>query len=341
MNTVNERTPEPLKVAVTGAAGQIDYSLLPRLASGETFGPKTQVELRLLETPGAMKALDGVIMELRDCAFPLLSDIVKTDDPNVAFDGANFAIMVGAAPRGKGMQRDDLLKVNAPIFQEQGKALLKAAADIQTLVVGNPANTNTLIAWANAQDIPKERFFALMLLDELRAKAQLKEKINLKDGGNFNLSDISNMVVWGNHSASQYPDFYNALIDSASVLSIINDVIWLQTEFILNNAKRGSEIIEARGKSSALSAANAIVENLKRLTNPTLDNDCFTMGGFGNGEYPNIPDDLVFGRPYRLTNERILQVIPGFNIDEPFSKMRIQENIEELSKEKEIIEDFL
>ncbi len=253
-----------VKVAVTGAAGQIGYSLLPRLINGEVFGPDTKVALHLLEITPALGALEGVVMELDDCAFPLLDNVVVTDDPKVAFDGVNWALLVGSKPRGKGMERGDLIRENGPIFIGQGDALNERAADdVRVLVVGNPANTNCLIAMNNAPDIPNERFSALTRLDQNRAYAQLAQKAGVK------VTAVSNVTIWGNHSATQYPDAENAKINGRPAMEVITDHEWLRGEFISTVQKRGAAIIQARGKSSALSAANAALDHVRGFLNKT------------------------------------------------------------------------
>ncbi|MGB1252967.1 MAG: malate dehydrogenase, partial [Candidatus Promineifilaceae bacterium] len=251
-----------VKVAVTGAAGNIGYAMLPRLASGEIFGPDTKIELRLLEITPALPSLQGVIMELNDCAFPLLEKIVATDDANVAFEGVNWAILVGARPRSKGMLRGDLILGNGPIFTGQGNALSKAASDARVIVVGNPANTNALIAM-NHSDLPNNRFAALTHLDQNRAQSQLAGKAGVP------IRDVTNVTIWGNHSATQYPDAENALINGKPAYEVIDDHEWLRGEFITRVQKRGAEVIAARGKSSAFSAANAALDHVVSMENET------------------------------------------------------------------------
>ena len=255
-----------VKVAVTGPAGQIGYALLFRIASGQVFGPNVQVDLHLLEITPALPALRGVIMELEDCAFPLLQNIVMTDDVNVAMKDVNWVILVGSVPRKQGMERSDLLKINGGIFTAQGQAINDhAASDVQVFVVGNPCNTNCLIAMNNAKDVPNDRFFAMTRLDENRAKAQLALKAGVP------VADVKKMVIWGNHSSTQYPDFYHAQIAGQPATEVINDDQWLRDAFIPVVQKRGAAIIEARGASSAASAANATVDSLYSLINDTPD----------------------------------------------------------------------
>ncbi len=321
-----------VKVAVTGAAGNIDYSLLFRLGSGEVFGPDTNVELQLLEIEAALPALEGVVMELNDCAFPQLDKITITSDANVGFDGVNWAILVGAAPRKAGMERNDLLTVNGGIFVGQGKALLKAASDVRTIVVGNPCNTNCLIAMNNAKDIPRERWFALTALDENRAKSQLADKAGVHS------RDVTNMTIWGNHSATQYPDFYNAKINGKAVTDVISDLNWLQTDFISTVQKRGAAIIKARGASSAASAANGAIDNIKKLISPTAEGDWFSAAVPSDGSY-GVPEGLVFGYPLRSdgTNYEIVQ---GVELND-FGQEKFKATQTELEEEKAAVQDML
>mgnify|MGYP001819728358 CR=1 FL=1 len=253
-----------INVAVTGAAGQIGYTLLFCIGSGKMFGPNTQIALRLLEIPPAMKALEGTMMEIEDCAFPLVESMMATDDPNVAFDGVNWALLVGSRPRGKGMERGDLIRANGPIFVAQGQALNERAADdIRAVIVGNPANTNGLIAASNAPDIPKERFSAMTRLDQNRAYAQLANKAGVR------VTDVSGVTIWGNHSATQYPDAENAKIKGQPVYEVIDDHEWLRNEFITTVQKRGAQVISVRGASSAGSAGNAIGDHVQSFINKT------------------------------------------------------------------------
>jgi malate dehydrogenase len=263
---------KPIRIAITGAAGQIGYALLFRIASGAVFGPDQPVKLNLIEIPNALDRLKGVIMELDDCAFPLLEEIVATTDLNEGFTDANWALLVGSVPRSKGMERNDLLNINGGIFTSQGKAIeANAASDVRIIVVGNPCNTNCLIAMNNAPKIPKDRWFAMTMLDENRAKAQLAEKAKQP------VNSISNMTIWGNHSATQYPDFHSAKINGQNATSVINDNGWLENIFIPKVQKRGAEIIAARGASSAASAANAIIDSIKSIITPTSEGDWFSI----------------------------------------------------------------
>src|SRR5438270_3903855 len=270
----------PLKLAVTGAAGQIGYSLVFRIASGEMFGWDQPLTLHLIEIPNALGALDGVVMELHDCAFPLLQSIVPTADLDEGFRDINWALLVGSIPRKAGMERKDLLGINGKIFTGQGQAVEKnAAADVRVLVIGNPCNTNCLIAMNNAKSIPRDRWFAMTRLDENRAKAQLAQKAGVE------VTDVSNMTIWGNHSATQYPDFYNAKIKGRSAAEVIGDDAWLKETFISKVQQRGAAIIKARGSSSAGSAANAIVDTVRSLTTATAEGDWNSVAVCSDGSY--------------------------------------------------------
>jgi malate dehydrogenase len=281
----------PVKVVVTGAAGQIGYALVYRIASGQMLGPDTKVELRLLEVPQARGALDGVAMELDDCAFPLLSNIVCTDDPNEAFDGANVGLLVGARPRTKGMERGDLLEANGAIFTVQGKAINdNAADDVKILVVGNPANTNAMIAMNSAPDVPRERFTAMMRLDHNRALTQVAQKTGAS------VSDVKNMTIWGNHSATQYPDVVHAKVAGKSAWDTIADEAWVADTFIPTVQKRGAAIIEARGASSAASAANAAIDHIHDWVLGTPEGDWVSMGVAVDGQY-GIDKGIICGLP--------------------------------------------
>ena len=288
-----------VNVTVTGAAGQIGYALLFRIASGQMFGPDTKVELRLLELSGALTALEGVAMELEDCAFPLLDGIVCTSELKTAFDGTNWALLVGAVPRKAGMERADLLKVNGGIFVPQGRAINDFAAnDVRILVVGNPCNTNALIARYAAKDVPAERFYAMTMLDENRAKALLAQKSGRP------ITAVSHLTVWGNHSATQWPDFFNAKIDGSPALEVIQDEDWLKNTFVETVQKRGAAIIKARGASSAASAANAIVDSVYKLTHDTPSDASFSMALSSNGEY-GVQKGLMFSYPCRVLNGKV------------------------------------
>lgn len=322
-------TKKRVKVAVTGAAGQIGYALLFRIASGQMFGPDTEVELQLLELEPALKALEGVAMELDDCAFPLLRNIVCTSQLNVAMKDINWALLVGAMPRKDGMERADLLQVNGNIFGPQGKAINDfAASDVRALVVGNPCNTNALIAAHHAPDLPKDRFYAMTMLDENRAKAQLAKKAGV------GVHEVTRMAVWGNHSATQYPDFFNAKIRGKAVSEFIKDQKWLETDFISTVQKRGAEIIKARGASSAASAANAVVDSVYNLTHDTAEGNTFSVCKFSNGEY-DLEKGLIFSFPCRTKNGK-LEVVNGFEQNE-FGRQKIQVTLDELKAERDTI----
>jgi malate dehydrogenase len=323
-----------VKVAVTGAAGQIGYALLPRLVSGEVFGPDTKVSLHLLEITPVLKALEGVVMELNDCAFPLLDNIVITDDANVAFDGISWALMVGAKPRGKGMERGDLIRDNGPIFVGQGKAINdRAADDVRVLVVGNPANTNSLIAMRNAPDVPNERFSALTMLDQNRAYSQLAEKAGVP------VTAVSNVTIWGNHSATQYPDADNARINGRPAPEVITDHDWLRGEFISTVQKRGAAIIAARGLSSAMSAANAALDHVRAFLNQTPDGDWFSAAVPSDGSY-GIAEGLIFSFPLVSDGQGGYEIVQGLPISD-FAREKLNATEAELLDEKSIVADLL
>ena len=323
-----------VKVAVTGAAGQIGYAVLFRLASGAVFGMDTAVELQLLELEKALPALEGVKMELDDCAFPLLTNIVATSDPNVAFKDIDWGLLVGSVPRKAGMERNDLLRVNGGIFVGQGKALNEnAGKDVRVLVVGNPCNTNCLIAMHNAPKIPRERWFAMTALDENRAKIQLAQKAGVA------VSDVTNLTIWGNHSATQYPDFTNTKILGKPAQAVIDDDEWLQGDFIKTVQQRGSAIIKARGASSAASAANAALDTIMRITTPTAEGDWFSAAIPSDGSY-GIPEGLIFSYPLRSSGNEVPEVVQGIELDE-FSQEKIQATRSELEMEREAVKEML
>jgi len=321
---------QPVHVAVTGAAGQIGYQLLFRLASGQALGPDQPLVLRLLEVEAALKALDGVVMELQDCAFPLLRDVVTTSDPRQAFDGAGWALMVGAMPRKEGMERRDLLSANAGIFSEQGKALNAVAGrDVRVLVVGNPCNTNCLIARGNAPDIPAERWFAMTRLDENRGKSLLASRARV------DVSEISNLGIWGNHSATQFPDARNARIGGRPVPEAIDDEEWLLGEFVTTVQQR---VIKARGASSAASAANAAIDSVRSIVDRTPDGDWTSLAVVSHGEY-EIPEGLQFGFPVR-SDGRGWEVVEGISLDEK-ARQKIKVTTEELEGERAEVQHLL
>jgi malate dehydrogenase len=323
-----------VKVAVTGAAGQIGYAMLFRLASGEIFGRDTAVELRLLELEQALPALEGVKMELEDCAFPLLDNIVTTSDADHAFKGIDWALLVGSVPRKAGMERNDLLKVNGGIFVGQGKAINQnAGSNVRIVVVGNPCNTNCLIAMNNAPDIPRERWFAMTALDENRAKSQLAWKAGAP------VRDVTNMTIWGNHSATQYPDFTNALIKGMPASQVIKDEEWLKSDFIKTVQQRGAGIIKARGASSAASAANAALDTITRVITPTGKGDWFSAAIPSDGSY-GVTQGLIFSYPLRSSGNGDYEVVQGIELDE-FSQQKIQATREELEMEREAVKEML
>jgi malate dehydrogenase len=318
----------PVKVTVTGAAGQIGYALLFRIASGQMLGPDTPVELRLLEVPQAVGALDGVAYELEDCAFPLLAGIEATDDPNKAFDGANISLLVGARPRGPGMERADLLEANGAIFTVQGKAINdNAADDVKVLVVGNPANTNALIAMNSAPDVPRERFTAMLRLDHNRALAQLATKAGIS------VEEISQLGVWGNHSPSMYPDLEHALIGGKPALDVVSDREWYENDFIPTVGKRGAAIIEARGASSAASAANAAVDHIHDWVLGT-NGSWVSMGVVSDGSY-GVDEGLISGFPVTCDGGE-WKIVQGIEIDD-FSQGKIDATIGELREERDAV----
>ena len=318
----------PLHVTVTGAAGQIGYQLLFRIASGQLLGPDQPVVLRLLEIEPAMKSLEGVVMELDDCAFPLLAGIEATSSLDHAFTNTNWALLVGSIPRKAGMERADLLNVNGGIFKPQGQAIAKnAASDVRVLVVGNPCNTNCLIARSNALEVPADRWFAMTRLDQNRAETQIAKKAGVSVAG------VKNLAIWGNHSATQFPDFANTTVDAKPVPSVITDGAWLQGEFITTVQKRGAAIIEARGLSSAASAANAAIDTVVSLTTPTAADDCVSVAVTSNGEY-GVPEGLTFGFPIQADGKGAWKVKEGFNLDD-FAKDRIKITTDELLGERD------
>ncbi len=322
----------PLKVAVTGAAGQIGYSLLFRLASGSLFGPDRAIELRLLEIEPALKALEGVVMELDDCAFPLLAGVEIGADPNKIFDGVNLALLVGARPRGPGMERGDLLEANGAIFTAQGKALNSVAADdIRIGVTGNPANTNALIAMTNAPDIPKERFSALTRLDHNRAITQLAKKAGAE------VTDVKKMTIWGNHSATQYPDVFHAEVRGKNAAEVVNDQAWIENDFIPTVAKRGAAIIDARGASSAASAASATVDAARDWLLGSPEGNWVSMAVVSDGSY-GVPEGLISSFPVTTKNGN-WTIVSGLEIDD-FSRARIDKTTGELADERKAVTEL-
>lgn len=323
----------PIHVTVTGAAGQIGYQLLFRIASGQLLGPDQPVVLRLLEIEPGMKALEGVVMELDDCAFPLLAGIEATTDLDVAFDGTSWALLVGSVPRKAGMERGDLLSVNGGIFKPQGQAIARSAADdVRVLVVGNPCNTNCLIAKENAPDVPADRWFAMTRLDQNRAETQLAQKADAP------VAEVKNLAIWGNHSATQFPDFANATIAGAPVPDVIADRGWLEGPFIETVQKRGAAIIEARGASSAASAANAAIDTVVGIRTATASGDCASVAVSSTGEY-GVPEGLMFGYPVIADGSGSWRIAEGVAHDE-FAKDRIAVTLNELIEERDAVKEL-
>lgn len=323
----------PIRVAVTGAAGQIGYALLFRIASGAMFGPNQPVILHLVEIEPALPALNGVVMELDDCAFPLLKGVVPTANLEEGFRGVNWALLVGSVPRKAGMERKDLLGINGKIFIGQGQAIQKtAASDVRILVVGNPCNTNCLIAMNNARSIPSDRFFAMTRLDENRAKSQLAKKAGV------DVTAVSNVAIWGNHSATQYPDFYNAKINGQPATNLIKDEAWLKGDFIASVQQRGAAIIKARGASSAASAANAVVDSVRSIVEPTATGDWHSVCLCSDGSY-GVEKGLISSFPIR-SNGKSLEIVQGVPVNE-FSRGKIDATVNELKEEKSMVSELL
>jgi len=320
---------QPVKVAVTGAAGQICYSLLFRIASGELLGPDQPVQLRLLEITPALKALEGVVMELDDCAYPLLDSVVIGDDPNHVFDGVNLAFLVGARPRSKGMERGDLLEANGAIFKPQGRALNDHAADdVHVLITGNPANTNALIALSNAPDIPQERFNALTRLDHNRAAGQLAIKAGVP------VAEVSQVTIWGNHSATQYPDIFNSRIGGRSAAEVVDDQAWLENDFLPTVQKRGAAIIEARGASSAASAAKATIDHMHDWVLGTPEGDWVSMAVPSDGSY-GVPEGIVSSFAC-TTADGSYTIVEGLEVS-AYSQAKIDATVAELTEERDAV----
>lgn len=323
----------PIKVAVTGAAGQIGYSLLPRIASGGIFGPEQPVDLRLIEIPPALKALEGVVMELHDCAFPLLHNVVATVDLAEGFRGVSWALLVGSVPRRAGMERKDLLGINGKIFVEQGRVIAESAApDIRVLVVGNPCNTNCLIAMNNAKDVPFDRWFAMTRLDENRAKTQLA----LKSGTHWR--HVSNMAIWGNHSSTLYPDFFHARIEGKPAPEVITDRQWLETDFIKAVQQRGAAVIQARGVSSAKSAAHGAIDTVRSIIRATPEGDWHSVAQCSDGSY-GIEKGLICSFPTRSDGTK-LEIVQDIPLND-FAKAKIEASVNELKEERSMVEELL
>ena len=321
-----------VKVAITGAAGQIGYALIFRVASGQMFGPETDVELSLLELEQTLPALKGVAMELEDCAFPLLKKITITADVNEAMKDVNWAILVGSVPRKDGMERSDLLNINGKIFTTQGKAINDHAADdVRVFVVGNPCNTNCLVAMHNAPDVPRDRFYAMTLLDEFRARGQLAIKAGV------DVKDVTQMTIWGNHSATQYPDFYHAKINGKPVPDVITDLNWLQNDFIPMIQQRGAAVIKQRGASSAASAANAALMTVHNLVHDTAQGETFSVARCSQGEY-GIPEGIIYSYPCRTEGGK-LKVITGLE-QNAFAEEKMKITLDELIKERDAVREL-
>jgi malate dehydrogenase len=325
---------DAIRVAVTGAAGQVAYAMLGRLASGEVFGPNQKVILQLLEIPPAMGALEGVAMELDDCSYPTLQDVVITDDANKAFRDCNWALLVGSFPRKQGMERKELLGINGKIFVGQGKALAaNAAKDVRILVVGNPCNTNCLVAYNNGRDIPAERWTALTRLDHNRARTALAKKAGVAN------EDVTCVTIWGNHSNTQYPDFTNAKIKGKPATEVVTDRGWLENKFVPLIQTRGAAVIKARGSSSALSAANGTLDHVKGLLRPTPANDWVSMATVSKGQY-GVPAGLVFGYPCRGDGKGNYTVVEGLTHD-AFGKAKLEATLKELQEEKDAVKELV
>jgi malate dehydrogenase len=325
---------KPVRVAVTGAAGQIGYSLLFRIASGELFGPNTKVRLSLVELPAAVKAAEGTAMELEDCAFPTLDGIDIYDNPEKGFEGVNWALLVGSKPRGPGMERNDLIRDNGPIFVAQGKALAKAASDIRVCVVGNPCNTNALIAQHNCREVPATRFSAMTMLDENRARAQLALKAGV------NVGAVQNLAIWGNHSSTMVPDFDNALIHGKPVTQVITDRKWLEGDFFATVQKRGAAIIAARGKSSAASAASACIDHVRQFLTKTPEGQWFSAAVPSDGKMYDRPAGLIYSFPVRSKGDGTYEIVRDLKLT-PFAKEMINITTKELLAERDVVKDLL
>jgi len=324
---------KPVRIAVTGAAGQLGYARVFRIAAGDVFGPDQPIVVQLIEIEQAMPSLAGVTMELEDCAFPLLKGVIATSDLARGFEGVDWALLVGSVPRKAGMERKDLLGINGRIFVNQGRAIQQhAASDVRVLVVGNPCNTNCLICMTNAPDIPRDRFFAMIRLDENRAKALLARKAGVE------ITSVTNVTIWGNHSATQYPDFINARISGKPVIDVITDRAWLEREFISAVQQRGAEIIRARGSSSAASAANAVIDSVRSLVFPTEPGDWHSVAVCSDGSY-GVEPGLICSFPVRHDGVR-WQIVRGLEIDE-FSRSKIDASVAELRAERAMVADLL
>ncbi len=325
----------PIRVAVTGAAGQIGYSLLFRLAHGDAFGPEQPVILQLLDIPEAQSALNGVVMELEDCAFPLLQGVVVTDDPCVAFQNANWAVLLGGKPRGPGMERADVIRDNAPVFEEQGRVMNECASrDLRVLVVANPCNTNALIAMHSAPNIPRDRWFAMTRLDQNRARAQLAKKAGVP------VTAVTHLAVWGNHSPTMYPDFENARINGQPALEVIPDRAWFEEVFVPTVQQRGKVVIEARGKSSAASAANAVIDHIRSVSNVTREGECYSAAVLSDGNPYGVPEGLMFSFPLRTLPDGSVVPVQEMQLSE-YARRKLMISAQELLEEREAVADLL
>jgi malate dehydrogenase len=323
-----------VRVAVTGAAGNVAYGMLARLASGEIFGPQTKVVLQLLEITPALQALEGVAMELEDCGFPTLHEVVTTDDPNRAFKDVNYALLVGSSPRKQGQERKDLLNINGKIFVGQGQAIAKnAASDVRIHVVGNPCNTNCLVAYSNGRDIPADRWTAMTRLDHNRARSALAKKAGV------GCEDVTNVTIWGNHSSTQYPDFTNARIKGRHATEVINDRAWLENTFVPLVQTRGAEIIKKRGLSSAMSAANAALDQVKAMLHPTPAGDWISVATVSKGEY-GVPAGMVFGYPCTSDGKGNFSVVSGVKLD-AFGQQKLALTLKELEEERDAVKELI
>jgi len=324
----------PIRVAVTGAAGQIGYSILFRIASGEVFGKDQKVRLSLIELPQAISAAEGTAMELEDCGYAALDGIDIHDNPNDGFKGVNWALMIGSKPRGPGMERNDLIKENGPIFTSQGKALAGAASDVRGVVVGNPCNTNALIAMHNCKEVEATRFSAMTMLDENRAKSQLAIKAGVP------VEKIKNLIVWGNHSSTMYPDYEGASIDGRALTESITDTAWLQSDFLTTVQKRGAAIIAARGKSSAASAASSCIDHVMKFANKTPAGEYFSAAVPSDGSVYDIPAGLIFSFPIRSNGDGSYEIVKDLPLSD-FARGKIKTSTDELLQEREVIKDLL
>jgi malate dehydrogenase len=325
---------KPVRVAVTGAAGQIGYSLLFRIASGELFGPDTPVRLHLIELPAAIKGAEGTAMELEDCAFATLDGIEIHDNPEQGFEGINWALLVGSKPRGPGMERNDLIRENGPIFVAQGRALARAASDVRIVVVGNPCNTNALIAQHNCREVPATRFSAMTMLDENRARAQIAIKAGV------NVGQVKNLAIWGNHSSTMVPDFDNGLIGNKPIVSVITDRKWLENDFFATVQKRGAAIITARGKSSAASAASSCMDHVKKFLTKTPAGEFFSAAVPSDGKLYDIPAGLIYSYPVRSNGDGSYEIVKDLKLS-AFARDMIAKTTKELLDEREVVKDLL